>query len=261
MKLLILSLYKILICCFSAKYADKLGVSADVTKTIPLAHKIDHRRTVKLLIQNVKAKFPVTYKELREGNFVIESRKFVEQLIGSSQLLNEVLTSLPERCSSCNELLESWSRDAKAFFLTLGNLKEVNIKVKYCQKCEVAYYPDFCHKGLIFAHNKFLLSIEFILDILNCLKNSGCVIEYIKDRLLLLAKAEGLVDIVKKDIANTSVRLEKIVFAIGSLLVTEDDFDDVQCWFCGNCPKFVSTDGNTKVGVRNHRLIFRPNYD
>ena len=135
--------------------------------------------------------------------------------------------------------------------------------MNYCQKCEVTYYPDFCHKGLIFAHNKFLLSIEFIFDILNCLKNSGCVIEYIKDRLLLLAKAEGLVDIVKKDVANTSVRLEKIVFAIASLLVTEDDFDDVQCWFCGNCPKFVSTDGNTKVGVRKHRLILfnRPNYD
>ena len=121
--------------------------------------------------------------------------------------------------------------------------------------------PQILQTFIMQLRMSILLSIEFILDILNCLKNSGCVIEYIKDRLLLLAKAEGLVDIVKKDIANTSVRLEKIVFAIGSLLVTEDDFDDVQCWFCGNCPKFVSTDGNTKVGVRNHRLIFRPNYD
>ena len=231
----------------SVKCIDKQELSVEDTKTV--IHKIDHRLTVKLLMKNIREKFPSTFTEMRDGNFVMESRKFVQQLVGSPEFLDNVLSSLPEKCSSCYEVLVCWvNKEAKAFLLSLGHLKEVKTKVKSCPKCGIAYYPDFGHKGLIFAHNKFLLTIEYILDILNCLKTNGCLIECIKDRLLLLAQVEGLTEIIKKDIQNTSVKLEKIVIAIASLLVKDEDLDSVQCWLCGNCPKFVSTDGNTKVG-------------
>ena len=35
-----------------------------------------------------------------------------------------------------------------------------------------------------------------------------------------------------------------------AFLVRGEDFDDVTCFLCGNCPKIVSTDGNTKDSIK-----------
>ena len=35
------------------------------------------------------------------------------------------------------------------------------------------------------------------------------------------------------------------------------DMDDVICWLCGNCPKGVATDGNTKDSLKvNSRMVY-----
>ena len=64
-----------------------------------------------------------------------------------------------------------------------------------------------------------MLTIEAILDFLNTLKNNGSLIESIKDKLLLLGQLEGIAaDVILKDLTNNSVRLEKVVIAVASLL-------------------------------------------
>ena len=64
-----------------------------------------------------------------------------------------------------------------------------------------------------------MLTIEVILDFLNTLKNNGSLIESIKDKLLLLGQLEGIAaDVILKDLTNNSVRLEKVVIAVASLL-------------------------------------------
>jgi hypothetical protein len=64
-----------------------------------------------------------------------------------------------------------------------------------------------------------MLTIEAILDILNTLKTSGSLIEPIKDKLTLLGQLEGLsADDIKTDITNNSIKIEKVVIAVSSLL-------------------------------------------
>ena len=133
----------------------------------------------------------------------------------------------------------------------MGHIKEVNICVKTCPKCKRAFYPEFYQNGLIFVHNKFVLTIEAILDILNSLKNGSSLIETIKDKLLLLGQLAGIPnDLIEKDITNNSIKLEKVVIAVANILVTGEDLDDVTCYLCGNCPKIVSTDGNAKDTIK-----------
>ena len=101
----------------------------------------------------------------------------------------------------------------------MGHIKEVKINVKICPRCRRAFYPDFYSNGIIFVHNKFMLTIEVILDILNSLKNNGSLIQTIKDKLLLLGQLEGILEeTIQADLTNSSVKLEKVVIAVSNLL-------------------------------------------
>lgn len=132
--------------------------------------------------------------------------------------------------------------------MTMGHLKEITIELKVCPKCRRAFYPEFYQNGVLFIHNKFMLTIETILDLNNALQTGGGFIEAVKKKMLLLGKLEGLTQTaLEKDLTNNVLKLEKIVIAVMSLMVTGSDLDDVVCFTCGNCPKIVSTDGNTKV--------------
>ena len=99
--------------------------------------------------------------------------------------------------------------------------KEIQIQLKVCPKCKRAFYPSFYENGIMFVHNKFMLTLEAILDLGQILSTGGGFVETVKQKLLLLGQLEGL------DIEN----LER----------------NLNCYICGNCPKIVCTDGNTKV--------------
>ena len=132
----------------------------------------------------------------------------------------------------------------------MGHLREVKIQVKVCPKCRRAFYPEFYQNGLIFVHNKFLITIEAILDLNHVLQTGGNFIETVKKKFLLLGQLEGLEkETTERDLANNAVKLEKTVIAIMSLLVTGSDWDGAVCYICGICPKIVCTDGNTKVRI------------
>jgi hypothetical protein len=138
----------------------------------------------------------------------------------------------------------------KSYFLSMGHLREITINLKVCGKCRRAYYPEFCQNGLLFVHNKFLITLEAILDLNHLLQTGGSFIEAVKKKFLLLGQLEGLEkEAVERDLTNNALKLEKTVIAVMSLIVAGSDLDDVICYVCGSCPKIVCTDGNTKVGL------------
>ena len=212
---------------------------------------MDYILTVQNVMSKIKDNFPPTFKSLREGGFVRKSRTFMDSLLASEEKLNQVLGTLPSLCEFCDTLLENWSfKSVKSFLITMGHIKEISIKLKFCKTCKRAFYPDYYQHGILFVHNKFMISISAILDILNTLKQSGSLIESIKDKLLLLGQLEGLdPDDMQTDLSNNSIRIEKCVIGVASLIVTEDDINDVVCYLCGNCPKICCTDGNTKNSI------------
>ena len=112
--------------------------------------------------------------------------------------------------------------------------------VKLCPECQRAFYPSFYENGIIFVHNKFAISVEFILDLSLLLQTGGGFIEAIKKKLLLLAQIEGFDrSVFEKDINSMALKLEKLTIAILALVLKGSDLDEVMCYLCGNCPKIV----------------------
>ena len=156
-------------------------------------HKIDYRLTVRSIMGKIKSDFPQSFQSLMDGEFLKKSRVFVDTLLKSPEKLSEVLNTLPSDCEFCGTELDDWNfKEPKSFLLTLGHIKEIKINVKVCKSCRRSFYPDFYKYGILFIHNKFMLCIEALLDILNSLKNDGSLIETIKGKLKLLGQLEGL---------------------------------------------------------------------
>ena len=182
-------------------------------------------RTVRSLMTKVRENFPSSYLSLMAGDFITNSRSFVDSILSSPEKLKQVLENLPNNCEVCGGILDLWKhKEPKSFLLALGHIKLVKISAKFCPECKIAVYPEFYKNGLIFAHNKFLITIEAILDMMDILKNNGSLIQSIEDKLRLLGKLEGIeAGVIESDIANNSVKLEKITLAIASLLGTSHD--------------------------------------
>ena len=127
-------------------------------------------------------------------------------------------------------------------------VQEIQIKLKVCPKCRRAFYPSFYKNGIIFVHNKFMLTIEAILDLGQILSTGGGFLATVKEKLLLLGHLEGLeIGVLEKNLDNNALALEKMVIATLSIILKGSDLDSVVCYICGNCPKIVCTDGNSKV--------------
>lgn len=195
-------------------------VDKDLRPKKETKHLIDAQLTVKTLIAKIRQNFPPSFENLINGDFLSKSRIFVDSILSSDEKLKEVLENIPQNCELCNGQLEVWKhKEPKSFLLALGHMKQVQILVKICTVCKVAVYPDLLQMGLIFAHNKFIITIEAILDMLNTLKIHGSLIHSIQEKLKLLGRLEGITsDAIETDITNNSLKLEKIVISISSIL-------------------------------------------
>ena len=218
-------------------------------------HYINFDLTIQDVINNIEKGFPKTYKECEESDFVYRSRTFVNSLVQFPDKLETLLDTLPTECSYCSHPLNDWRhKPPKSYFLTMGHLKKINIKVRVCSQCRRAYYPDFYRNGIIFIHNKIMISIESILDHNQVMQSGAGFIEAIKKKIFLLGKLEGIAtEELESDAVHLALKMEKIVVGVLSIMVKGSDLDDVLCYICGNCPKIVCTDGNTKVS----HLFFR----
>ena len=201
-------------------------------------HQIDYKLTVKYVIKKVRSDFPPNFRELEDGNFLTESRVFVNQLYQSG---DEMDKNLPNSCDLCKCDLEVWKRKPPvSYLMTLGGLKKISIPVRRCPSCHCAYYPDLYTKGVICLHNSVMVSVDYLLDMINALKSSSSMIETIQARIRLAAKADGL-DVDEIDVSNLSIKLEKSAIALAAVLIKEVDLDLVCCYLCGVCPKLVSS--------------------
>ena len=93
-----------------------------------------------------------------------------------------------------------------------------------------------------------MVSIETILDHNLLMQIGGGFIEAMKNKIMLLGKLEGIpTEELESDTVHLALKLEKISIGVLSSMVKGSDLDNVLCFICGNCPKIVCTDGNTKV--------------
>ena len=100
-----------------------------------------------------------------------------------------------------------------------------------------------------------MISIETILDLTQVMQCGGSFVEAIKKKINLLGQLEGIPqDALETDVNSIALKLEKIVIAVMSVLVKGSDLDAVLCYICGNVPKIVCTDGNTKVSLSTRYL-------
>ena len=121
-------------------------------------------------------------------------------------------------------------------------MKKVQIPVKWCPKCHRAFYPNLYEKGLISLHNKFLISADFLLDLVNTLKTGGALIETIQQRIRLLGATSDIdIEEVETDLSSMSIKLEKSTIALACVLIRVSDLDQVLCYLCGAAPKIVSS--------------------
>ena len=138
----------------------------------------------------------------------------------------------------------------------------MKIKVKVCSKCRRAVYPDYYQNGIVFVHNKLMVSLETILDLNQVNQIGGGFVGAIKKKIALLGQLEGIhKETLEADLNSIALKLEKTVIGVMSLLVKGSDLDSVLCYICGICPKLVCTDGNTKVFIYFiyiHKAAFRP---
>ena len=233
----------------------------------PSEHYIDFNLTVKEVIDEIRGNFPPNMKECQESQFVKNSRTFVNSLVTDPVKMDQVLQTVPRSCRHCKQDLQDWKhKPPKSYFLSMGHIKEIKICVKVCPDCRRAYYPQFYQNGILFVHNKFMLSIEAILDFGQILQTGGGFIEAMKKKFLLLGQVEGLdCETLETNLNNTALYIEKIVIATLSIILKGSDMDEVMCYICGNCPKICCTDGNAKVkliintslvakGALTHRL-------
>ena len=113
----------------------------------------------------------------------------------------------------------------------------------------------------MFVHNKLMMSIETILDLNHDMQSGSSFVEAIKKKISLLGQLEGIPhEALETDLNSIALKLEKIVIAVMSVLVKGSDLDAVLCYICGNVPKIVCTDGNTKVRSTDYQNTLGSKY-
>ena len=112
-------------------------------------------------------------------------------------------------------------------------------------------------KGIFPIHNRFLVSIEFLLEFYNTLTSGSSSIDIIKKKLRLLGLCEDISEHVENNLVNHATDIEMACIAVLSVLITPDDMDDVTCLICGACPKIVNSDGNAKdTIIKTKNMIY-----
>ena len=220
--------------------------------------KINRDLTTQVVIDNIVKNFPAM-SHIDSSEFLRESRKYVEKLVNTNELQNVLHESSRKFCSSCiDSTLEIWSFQSKqAFFLSMGHMACIDIPVKFCRKCKRVFYPELYSKGVFPIHNRFLITLDFLLEFKNLLVMGSSTIEVIKQKILLLSSCEGISEHFESNLINHCKNIEMACIGITALLVTPEDMDNVLCLVCGSCPKIINTDGNAKDSLpRSDNMVY-----
>lgn len=78
-------------------------------------------------------------------------------------------------------------------------------------------------------HNRFLLTIDFLLEFKSNLVIGSSTIETIKQKIILLGLCEGISSHLRANLSNHCKNIEMACIAVTSLLITPDDMDQVMC--------------------------------
>lgn len=213
--------------------------------------KFDRKATVDSVFNKVEKHFPSLTSQKKQ-QFQVHEKEFTKQICDSkdsSEKLKEYC--FQTKCENCTVDLEAWpNRTKNSFLLSVGELKPISIPLKVCPKCKVIVYPDVIQHGLVPIHSKVLITYSMLMEIADNLPIGGSLIDILSAKITNLGCSEGLSnDFTETNVHNIALMIEQAAMSIISLLIGEKDLNAVICYFCGNCPKHVSSDGNTKDSI------------
>ena len=89
-----------------------------------------------------------------------------------------------------------------------------------------------------------------LMELCDQLVIGGSLIDFISAKIQNIGLSEGLSEeFLATNVVNIAKMIEGSGIAVLSLLIQEADLNSVVCYFCGACPKTVSSDGNSKDTV------------
>ena len=205
----------------------------------------DREATVDIFVEKIKKELP-TLTDPNRQKFTMKSKAFIDGCI-KNENINQILEEfLPTICEKCSSELIPWKRKTESsFLLDCGELKIIKVPINMCPKCKHLEYPNVLQFGLINIHNKVIISYRMLIEISNVISSS--LVEFISLKLQEGGFSEGLSEeFMDTNIVNLSSMIERSSIAVISLLIREDDMNNVVCYICGACPPIANSDGNSK---------------
>lgn len=216
-------------------------MTEDSASSAPSIPKIDRDLTVDFVTDRIVEHFPTLSGDKSE--ILQKNKEYVESLTSSEDINDQLIRNTPQMCPMCNSSLLDWPyQSKKAYFISIGQLKEIKIPVRTCPDCKRAFYPHMHDKGLFNIHNKAIISVDFLYDFDSMLSSGSGLIESIQSRILLLGQREGIpIKDLKTNLSNLSKDIENMCCAVLAVMVTGVDLDAVTCLICGCCPKIINS--------------------
>ena len=81
------------------------------------------------------------------------------------------------------------------------------------------------------------------MDYYNNLIGGSSSTDFVKHKIELIAKCEGLSCELEKNIENHCKNISQACIAVLALVIRPEDMDAVTCLYCGSCPKVVNRNG------------------
>ena len=194
------------------KVEDSASVLKEKTKAAP---KIERDLTVNYIYKQIQEHFP-TMCDKTSSTFLARNLQYTTSLLQRSDISAEINSHVRNKCTIClNTKLKKWPfQHKKSFLLSMGALREIEIDVKTCPNCRIAYYPDLYSKGLFPLHNKLLMSYDLLMDLYNLLVTGSSLVANIEAKFILLGRCNGYdEEHLRTNLSNNAKDIEKMAIA------------------------------------------------
>ena len=103
--------------------------------------KLNRDLSITFVVKQIQEQFP-SFSSARSDDFLAKSRKYAEKLF-CNPLRNGIIDKkIPQFCQFCKDKLLDWPfKPKKAFLLSMGHMKQIEIKLKICPSCKRVFYP------------------------------------------------------------------------------------------------------------------------
>ena len=120
-------------------------------------HEVDRSATVLKVVELVKQYFPTATEDPSE--FLKINKNFIESLCSVPNISQELSRYCESACPVCKKELQNWHHKTKeSYFLSLAEVKKIQVTPKFCASCKLLVYYNLYSVGCIPIHNKVIMT-------------------------------------------------------------------------------------------------------